>query len=192
MAIIKFRDEQGRECEVPWPPKDLSEIEMLYRECGESATEKVMSEIVVGHDDVVEFGLLGVQATGRELTKHNAGARLVTFAKKHIQRHGGTFSEAMSVARRLNPEWAADYLNQYLTVAEEEIATGEVSYSQQDAVPSERTPAQEIAHRMGIVKREHPHMTATECRDLVLKKDVHLKALYSGSLVIEEYYENDD
>ena len=190
MAIIKFRDEQGRECEVPWPPKDLSEIEMLYRECGESATEKVMSEIVVGHDDVIEFGLLGVQATGRELTKHNAGARLVTFAKKHMQRHNCTLSEAMSVARRLNPEWAVDYLNQYLTVAEEEIATGEVTSYSQDVAPSGRTPAQEIAHRMGVVKREHPQMTATELRDYVLKQDPALKAAYSGHVVVQEFYEN--
>ncbi len=192
MATVRFHNKEGRLCEVPWPPKDLSEIEMLYRECGESATEKVMSEIVVGHDDVIEFGLLGVQATGRELTKHNAGARLVTFAKKHMQRHNCTLSEAMSVARRLNPEWAVDYLNQYLTVAEEEIATGEVTSYSQDVAPSGRTPAQEIAHRMGIVKREHPHMTATECRDLVLKKDAHLKALYTGSTVVEEFYTCDD
>ncbi len=113
MAIVRFRNEEGRLCKVPWPPKDLSEIESLYHDCGcqcaTCATEETMSDRI-GSEEIVRFSL-GREVTGEELSKHAAGETLTKLAKQHMQRHSGiSFSDALHAVATICPGEMKKYL----------------------------------------------------------------------------------
>ncbi len=113
MAIVRFHNKEGRECEVPWPPKDLSEIESLYHDCGcqcaTCATEETMSDKIC-NEDTIRFSL-GREVTGEELSKHAAGETLTALAKQHMQRHSGiSFSDALHAVATICPGEIKTYL----------------------------------------------------------------------------------
>ena len=78
----------------------------------------------IGPDEKVRFMSLndprgqeylsGREATGDELSKHQAGETLVNLARAHMKRKGGTFSEALRAIAPIVPGELKDYLGYQL------------------------------------------------------------------------------
>ena len=94
MPVVTFLDDSGRVCRVPWPPEDLTQVEILYHDCSCTcagcAKEEAMSYIKP--DDVVIFAEPGmkVEVTGRELSWKAAADEVHRMARRYMQDRPGT------------------------------------------------------------------------------------------------------
>ncbi len=65
------------------------------------------------YNDVVRFST-GREATYDELSKHHAGQTITALARQHMQRKGGTFSEALRAIAPICPGEFKEYLQYQL------------------------------------------------------------------------------
>lgn len=93
-------------------PRDLTELECLYDDEARPACRAYLEEAMDQKVVVYRFQESGIEATDQDLRKKAAGDTLAALARQHMERKGGSFSDALRIVMSICPGETRAYFRQ--------------------------------------------------------------------------------